>query len=1788
LEIELPQRVYFRGEKVEGKIIAKYHYGQPVVGKLVEYYLGHERRHTATTDKTGEVAFTLETQDFTEERPVVISARIPEANVGATETILLAIREYTARVSTIRNVFLSGEKFEVEIETRDAQGEKVSREMTLAALGREKTPAGMGEVLVAEEKFTTDDTGKATVVLALPARAVKAARALRPGEKGGQYVLRAFGMDRFRNIITAEKMVFISGEEDKTRLRILADRTSLKMAEEFALNIHSRLEENLCLVTFEGDWVIEHRLLNLKKGNNEFKFRVGHSLFPNFVISANVMDGNKFYEARTHFTVQRGLNVAIRPNKETYAPGEEAEIEITTTDQLGNAISAEISLAMVDEALYFLFADPYKDIRSFFYPARREAYMRTDSSCVFKYAPETREVAEAVLAESERLRRERREAIRAAEIRAKARVLAKEEEAEELAELARAAPARRQMRGAGRVTEEERRRLGWYGYDTAGALALRPPGAPPVFQRPREYFPETAYWTPGVITDENGKATIRFTLPDTMTTWRLASKGVTKKTHLGQTQTSLVVKKDFFLDVKLPAILTEGDEPKILAEIHNSIGPAKIALKAKATCGERAVEFSKEIQMTEKGTLEVVFDAVRAEGKEVIFELAATDGKNTDFIKRTVPVRPWGMEYLARKGGTAKDDTRLFLALQPGRRYSHQEMHIIIGPTIERMLISFALGRVPVDPRAGTFVGPADRNSATAARLLAALFCRDYIGPARDKGAIDYRLLEDRIKEAASAIISTQNEDGGWAWVGINKTSDRYVSSIVSWSLAEAKSAGFAIPDETLERGEKYLLNQFSSARTEENDAKAIILHALSASGKADFAYANRLYRLRNSLSEGALAHLALVFINLERPQMAREILTTLEPKAIAADDMTYFSGAANDAWEKSNLETTALVVYALAQVEPRSPQVEKGIKWILAQRSSGRFYPPKALGAVMAALTEYYGQAKYAALRYRLRISVNDKAASTLDIEAASPTAHTGVPDGWPARAEAILVPPQLIKDGENKVVINMEGKGEYSYEVVLSAFSSDIKPGSHPRQFRVNRWYEPGHIYFEGRQIPRGFGVLMGSYTRWQSPLTQLPLGKMGEVTVDSDRFWYRTEERARLQDYLLLEEYLPAGATVLPESIRGSFDYYELGDGVIRFFYRPTVHPGEVHYRIIGYLPGNYRAFPSVLRSMYEPENVALSQIKDLTVLAKGEKSRDKYRMTPDELYHLGKAYFDKGLLREAGPLLTELFKNFNLDPRPYKDTVQMLLKIAIHRDDASAIVEYFEILKEKYPEIYISFEDIIKIGAAYRKIGEFERAYLVFRTTAQMNFILESKVAGNLEAEGKFLAACAFLKTLILEYPDLTSVEETYFDLSQMYYDKAGKPESLSELKEAEMGRLELLLEAANTLKEYLLLYPQSPAAAQASFSLCNAFLELEDYEEAASFAQVCQRRYQDSSYLDSFLYVEALGRFHLSVYEEALDLSRKVAEGKFKDARGALRESENKNLAIYIMGQIYHASGLPARAIAEYEKVKEHFADAREAIGYFQKKAVSIPEVTTVLPDDEAAFTLKYRNIPEVELKVFKVDLMKYYLMERNLAEVAQINLAGISPLYQEQIKLGEGKDYMDKEREIGLPLEGEGAYFVLVRGDDLFSSGVVLITPLEMEVEEDARSGRVRVYIKDAPSGKYKEKVEVKVIGSENREFISGKTDLRGIFIADGIVGKATVIARDEEDKYAFYRGEKFLGQPPEVAKVKLMPVVEKGVTVDYMSNIRSQNIQFQQEAIQRRQELYQQEVKGVQVEQLK
>ncbi len=500
----------------------------------------------------------------------------------------------------------------------------------------------------------------------------------------------------------------------------------------------------------------------------------------------------------------------------------------------------------------------------------------------------------------------------------------------------------------------------------------------------------------------------------------------------------------------------------------------------------------------------------------------------------------------------------------------------------------------------------------------------------------------------------------------------------------------------------------------------------------------------------------------------------------------------------------------------------------------------------------------------------------------------------------------------------------------------------------------------------------------------------------------------------------------------------------------------------------MPGTYRAAPTIVCDAHRPEQIVVAPPHALTVLPLGAESADPYRLTPQELLALGQRAYQRRQWQEANSLLTELLTQWELSDTVYRDTVTMLLDVQLELNDAGQTVKYFEIIRDKWPNEKIPFAKLLRVGAAYQTIGEHERSFLGYRAVVETLFTSETGVPGFLAAKGEFLRSVDVMARLLREYPPEPYTAAARFGLAQQVAAKAPQAADDPELKAAGIGRTELLSRAGRLLEAFLVDHPDDPAADQVAFTAANGLLELGRYDEAASACERYARRYPDSELLDSFWYITGYGRFVAGQPDPARDLLRKVAVHRPIDkATGQPTDSPNKWPAIYILGQIEHSLGRVAEAIQQYRLVEDRFPDARQSIAAFLQKTIRLPELTTIRPGKPVEVLLEYRNLTACEIKVYRIDLAKFALLRRGLGDIAQINLAGIQPLHEATVKLGDGRDYRDRTHTLPLAAKDEGAYLVVCRGDQQFTSGLVLITPLELEVQHDAASGEVRTAVKD-------------------------------------------------------------------------------------------------------------------------
>ena len=327
----------------------------------------------------------------------------------------------------------------------------------------------------------------------------------------------------------------------------------------------------------------------------------------------------------------------------------------------------------------------------------------------------------------------------------------------------------------------------------------------------------------------------------------------------------------------------------------------------------------------------------------------------------------------------------------------------------------------------------------------------------------------------------------------------------------------------------------------------------------------------------------------------------------------------------------------AIQEVTPKDAKAKELVDWLLAHRTGHRWSPDKATGPAAVALCRWFAESRFEGEKYKLTVFVNDVQVKVLDIDK---TAET----------QTVVVPAALLKKtGKQQINFQVTGRGRFTYQCVLGGFVPADKLASTTQDWRVDRTYQPAAIEVDGREIPRGFGVLQGSYTTFKNPLTQLPVGRRGVVELEIYRNNVPSNTPDEQLEYLVITEPIPNGATVIEKSVTGGFERFEIGQGSITFYVGNRQHPGTIRYELYGYLPGKYRAGPTVIRNAHRPEQLVVSKSKSLSVLPLGGKSADEYKLTPQELYELGKHFFAKKDMKTAGGHLAELLAKWNTNAR-----------------------------------------------------------------------------------------------------------------------------------------------------------------------------------------------------------------------------------------------------------------------------------------------------------------------------------------------------------------------------------------------------------------------------------------------------------------------------------------------------------------------------------------------------------
>ena len=503
----------------------------------------------------------------------------------------------------------------------------------------------------------------------------------------------------------------------------------------------------------------------------------------------------------------------------------------------------------------------------------------------------------------------------------------------------------------------------------------------------RQNFADLAAWRAALVTDVDGKVTFSVTLPDNLTTWRMAVRGISDDTRVGDAFHDLTASKELLLRPILPRFFTAGDRVRIGVLAQNTtssaMGDVTITADVKgATFVGRndpttaGLDVAGQVEM-----YRVIEVGQEAENVEILFT-AVANGVD-DAVKLTLPVHRYETPEVVGTSGSVPATGRLEAIRVPAAATENGDLSVIVEPS----LAAGMLGGLDYLKHY-----PYECVEQTVSRFLPNLVTALALARLDVENPTLQADLDAQLSVGLQKLVNWQNPDGGWGWWA-NLMSERTITSYVLWSLWTAKEAGYPVPDNTLVNGIGFLeLNWLPPSQVEEwytLNQMAFSHFVLAEMGKGDPGRMSTLYDERERLDIYGQALLALAMDKVDLKGEDSRVQTLLDD--IAGQSLLSASGAhwqekQTDWWSmNTDLRTTAIVLHAFNRLRPEDPILPQAVRWLMAARQSGRWSTTQENAWAIIALTGWMENSRELEGVYDWQVTLNGQEMGAGSVERAN-----------------------------------------------------------------------------------------------------------------------------------------------------------------------------------------------------------------------------------------------------------------------------------------------------------------------------------------------------------------------------------------------------------------------------------------------------------------------------------------------------------------------------------------------------------------------------------------------------------------------------------------------------------------------------------------------------------------------------------------------------------------------------------------------------------------------------------
>ena len=471
----------------------------------------------------------------------------------------------------------------------------------------------------------------------------------------------------------------------------------------------------------------------------------------------------------------------------------------------------------------------------------------------------------------------------------------------------------------------------------------------------RRDFSDSAFFNAKVRTGQDGKATVKFHLPDGLTHWQVVATAVTGDLAIGRHTASFQTHKPIMIWPMLSQGFTAGDRSKIFALVHNRTDKEQeFAVTATAKNGAFHNPETTKLTIEPNQSAPVYFDfeAGKAGFTEILMSVTGASGNDAS-LKR-LPVFPCNSEQVVTRAGFTKGTVSL--DIPEGVDLSRSRVEVTVSPSLAGdmldsldYLVSYPHGCV----------------EQTMSRFLPTIKVTQILERYEIEDEQLAKTTPVYVKAGVKRLLELQKPDGGWGWQGRGATHEM-MTPYALYGLVEAEQAGFEIPQqEAIKRGMQRLETFIKGMGDRQAADRIYCMWVYDQRNELKREWWNWLESITSRalgterrrddiLSDYGAAMVMEMASKSGRKQLADRLAHLLEVRAQGRGTEAYWKTANFSRWGNDRFEITAAVLKAFAVHDPEHELVPRMLNFFAGTKRGKKWNSTKDTAMILYALCEY------------------------------------------------------------------------------------------------------------------------------------------------------------------------------------------------------------------------------------------------------------------------------------------------------------------------------------------------------------------------------------------------------------------------------------------------------------------------------------------------------------------------------------------------------------------------------------------------------------------------------------------------------------------------------------------------------------------------------------------------------------------------------------------------------------------------------------------------------------------